>query len=92
MQTGFQNLSAYGQNKICYYNGQGQMKYGQQYIGGKWYLLNKVTGARMIGFQNLAAYGQRKTCYYNSQGQMLYGRQYINGRWYNFNRVTGALQ
>ena len=92
MQTGFQNLSAYGQNKICYYNWQGQMKYGQQYIGGKWYLFNKVTGARMTGFQNLAAYGQRKTCYYNSQGQMLYGRQYINGRWYNFNRVTGALQ
>ena len=87
MKTGFQWIS--NQRKTCYYNGKGQMQYGQQHIGGKWYLFDKNTGAMKTGFQWIS--NQRKTCYYNGNGQMLYGRQYINGRWYNFNRWTGAL-
>ncbi|SEN03122.1 hypothetical protein SAMN05216431_1251, partial [Ligilactobacillus sp. WC1T17] len=43
--TGFQNLAAYGQRKTCYYNSQGQMLYGRQYINGRWYNFNRVTGA-----------------------------------------------
>ena len=65
------------------------MQYGQQHIGGKWYLFDKNNGAMKTGFQWIS--NQRKTCYYNGKGQMLYGRQYINGRWYTFNRWTGAL-
>ena len=90
--TGFQNLSSYGQNKTVYYDGNGHMKYGQQYIGGYWYLFNKITGAKMTGFQNLSSYGQNKTVYYDSQGHMLYGSQTINGKVYYFNKVTGALE
>ena len=30
MLTGFQNLADYGQNKIIYYDKNGQMLYGQQ--------------------------------------------------------------
>ena len=65
------------------------MQYGQQRIGGKWYLFDNNIGAMKTGFQWIS--DQRKTCYYNGNGQMLYGRQYINGRWYNFNQWTGAL-
>ncbi|WP_311408492.1 glycosyl hydrolase 53 family protein, partial [Liquorilactobacillus uvarum] len=87
MQTGFQNIPE--QKKTVYYNGQGQMQYGQQRIQGKWYLFAKNTGAITKGFNYIA--GQNKMVYYNKQGQMLYGTQKINGHSYEFNKNTGAL-
>ncbi|HJH33002.1 MAG TPA: KxYKxGKxW signal peptide domain-containing protein [Ligilactobacillus aviarius] len=48
--TGFQKIN--DQNKICYYNpANGAMVYGQQKIGDKWYLFDKVTGALQFGYQ-----------------------------------------
>ena len=43
MKTGFQYIA--NQNKTVYYNNQGQMQYGQQQIGGKWYLFDQWSGA-----------------------------------------------
>ncbi|MFT8825369.1 MAG: hypothetical protein ABF536_05470, partial [Liquorilactobacillus mali] len=31
--------------KTVYYNGNGQMLYGKQFINGKWYTFDKNTGA-----------------------------------------------
>lgn len=90
MVTGFQNLAGYGQNKTVYYNANGQMLYGEQKVGGNWYLFNNFNGARMTGFQNLVGYGQNKTVYYNANGQMLYGEQKITGNWYLFDKFSGA--
>ncbi|MFM9745114.1 hypothetical protein ACKI2C_46995, partial [Streptomyces brasiliscabiei] len=71
-QTGFQNIT--DQNKTVYYNGQGQMQYGQQNVNGKWYLFDKNTGAMKTGLQYIA--DQKKTVYYNASGQMQYGQQH----------------
>ena len=91
MLTGFQNLADYGQNKIVYYDKNGQMLYGQQAINGHWYLFSKYNGAMLTGFQNLADYGQNKIVYYDKNGQMLYGKQLINNHSYLFDTVSGAL-
>ena len=46
MQYSWQNLSAYGQNKIVYYNSvDGTMQYGTQWIGDSAYYFDRVTGA-----------------------------------------------
>ena len=89
--SGFQNLKAYGENKVVYYASNGQMQYGQQNVNGKWYLFDKVTGAMKTGFQDLKSYGQAKTVYYASNGQMQYGWQVIGKNVYYFNPVTGAM-
>lgn len=89
--SGFQNLKAYGENKVVYYASNGQMQYGQQNIKGKWYLFDKVTGAMKTGFQSLKNYGQDKTVYYALNGQMQYGWQVIGKNVYYFNPVTGAM-
>ena len=89
--SGFQNLKAYGENKVVYYASNGQMQYAQQNISGKWYLFDKVTGAMKTGFQSLKNYGQDKTVYYASNGQMQYGWQVIGKNVYYFNPVTGAM-
>ena len=92
VQTGFQNLSAYGENKTVYYASNGQMQYGQQQLNGHWYLFDKISGAMQTGFQNLSAYGENKTVYYASNGQMQYGQQQLNGHWYLFDKVNGSMQ
>ncbi|OQQ85730.1 glycosyl hydrolase [Ligilactobacillus salivarius] len=90
--SGFQNLKAYGENKVVYYASNGQMQYGQQNVNGKWYLFDKVTGAMKTGFQDLKSYGQAKTVYYASNGQMQYGWQWVNNATRYFDKVTGAMQ
>lgn len=60
-----------------------------QKIGGAWYYLNPVTGARKTGWQYLNSNGG-KTVYYGSDGKMVYGTQYIDGQKYYFDPVTGA--
>ncbi|MCQ2556892.1 MAG: NlpC/P60 family protein, partial [Ligilactobacillus sp.] len=76
------------QHKTVYYNGNGEMQYGQQHINGKWYLFDKNSGARKTGFQYIA--DQHKTVYYNGNGEMQYGQQHINGKWYLFDKNSGA--
>ena len=91
MQTGFQNLSAYGENKTVYYASNGQMQYGQQQLNGYWYLFDKVNGSMQTGFKDLTPYGQNKTVYYASNGQMQYGARKINNNLYFFDTTTGAM-
>ena len=64
------------------------MQYGQQNIGGHWYLFDKVTGAMKTGFQYIA--DQHKTVYYNKDGQMLYGFQKIGEATYYFDPALGT--
>ncbi len=86
MLTGFQYLE--NGNKTCFYNSNGWMLYGQQMIGGHWYLFDSVTGAMQTGFKYISS--QNKTVYYNEQGQMLYGFQKIGNYTYYFDTLTGA--
>ena len=53
MQHSFQNLKAYGQDKIVYYNKDGWMLHGQQNIGGHWYNFDRITGKMSVGFTYL---------------------------------------
>lgn len=86
--TGFQYIKS--QNKTCYYDASGHMKYGQQYIGGHWYRLNSYSKP-LTGFQYISS--QKKTVYYSPKtAQMLYSSQKINNKTYYFNKFTGALQ
>ena len=87
-QTGFQHIN--NGNKVVYYNGAGQMQYGQQNINGHWYYFDEGTGAMLAGVKYIAS--QAKNVYYNSQGQMQYGEQNINGSWYLFDQWTGAMK
>ena len=91
MQTGFQSLAPYGENKTVYYGKNGQMQYGQQQISGHWYLFDRYSGAMQTGLQNLSAYGQNKTAYYANNGQMQYGAQKLNGQLYFFDQNSGAM-
>ena len=92
MQTGFQDLSPYGQNKTVFYGNDGKMLYGQQKINDNWYLFDSFDGAMKTGFQDLSPYGQNKTVFYGNDGKMLYGQQKINNSWYLFDSFDGAMK
>ena len=82
MQTGFQDLTPYGQNKTVYYASNGQMQYGKQNIGGHWYLFDQYSGAMYKGW----LMSGNDWYYYNQQnGQLQTGSAVINGVGYNFN-------
>ncbi|KRL36532.1 hypothetical protein FD20_GL001223 [Liquorilactobacillus uvarum DSM 19971] len=88
MKTSFQRIS--NQNKTVYYNGSGQMQYGQQYLSRHWYLFDNNTGAMKTGFQHIS--NQNKTVYYNGSGQIQYGQQYLSRHWYLFDGRSGAMK
>ena len=89
MATGFQNLKSYGQDKIVYYAGNGQMQYGQQHLLGHWYLFDKNTGAMAKGLKWIG--DQKKIVYYDGNGQMQYGFKDISGHRYYFDTLTGKM-
>ena len=86
--TGFQYIKS--DSKTVYYDPQtGVMVYGQQCIGGHWYLFNNYDGALQFGYQWLA--GLNKEVYYDPRtGAMVYGPQVINGHHQYFNPQDGA--
>ncbi len=94
MVTGFAKLNQFGlsDNRVVYYNTNGVMQYGQQWIDNKWYLFDRQTGEMKTGLQNLSAYGENKTVYYGADGVMQYGQRAVNGGWYLFANSTGAMQ
>ncbi|HJC04512.1 MAG TPA: hypothetical protein H9762_06200 [Candidatus Ligilactobacillus avistercoris] len=77
------------QNKTCYYDGNGNMVYGQQNINGHWQYFDPTTGAQARGTYVYIS-SQGKTCYYDGNGNMVYGQHYINGHWQYFDTYTGA--
>lgn len=50
MSTGFTQLK---DGRTVYYNGLGQMQYGEQYLNGKWYFFNQRDGRMAMGWQTL---------------------------------------
>ena len=86
MLTGFQNIES--QNKTVYYNENGEMQYGENYIDGAWRYFDKSTGAMSTGFTNVGG----KIVYYDKDGKMVYGNKTIDGIDYYFNTVTGAMK
>ena len=64
------------------------MRYGEQNIGGHWYLFDPITGAMKTGFQQVG----NKQVYYGADGIMRYGEQNIGGQRYLFDMVTGAMK
>ncbi|URI12678.1 N-acetylmuramoyl-L-alanine amidase [Ligilactobacillus salivarius] len=81
MQTGFKDLTPYGQSKTVYYAANGQMQYGKQNIDGHWYLFNTFDGAMYKGW----LMSGNDWYYYNQQnGQLQTGSAVINGVGYNF--------
>ena len=91
MQTGFQNLASYGQNKTVYYASNGQIQYGQQAINNHWYLFDRYSGAMQTGLQDLVPYGQNKIVYYAVNGQMQHGVFRIGKITYTADHMSGAI-
>lgn len=99
------NFAHLKDGRWMYYNADGVLQYGEQYINGKWYYFDKNNGALQIGWFKLP---DGRTVYYNvttdgekiSGDGMLHGikevTQEVNGKTetatYYFNQNTGALE
>lgn len=91
MQTGFVQLK---DGRTVYYNGAGEMRYGEQAINHRWYYFDPVNGAMKRGWFTLP---DRRKVYYdlqaNGQGRgMLHGQQQLGDQIYYFNEWNGALR
>ena len=85
--TGFQTVSS--SKKVCYYDSEGKMQYGEKLIDGYWYYFQPGTGRMTTGFQYLK--DGNKTVYYNENGQMQYGYKSINNNNYYFDLSLGSM-
>lgn len=101
MQTGFVKLS---DGRTVYYNNQGQMVYGTQFINGSWYNFNWQTGAMQTNIELdingywyfLGADGADVSGLVTlPDGRVAYyntkGQMHINGVTYGFDVQTGAM-
>ena len=91
MQTGFVQLK---DGRTVYYNGAGEMRYGEQAINHRWYYFDPVNGAMKRGWFTLP---DKRKVYYdlqaNGQGRgMLHGQQQLGDQIYYFNDWNGALR
>ena len=91
MQTGFVQLK---DGRTVYYNGAGEMRYGEQAINHRWYYFDPVNGAMKRGWFTLP---DKRKVYYdlqaNAQGRgMLHGQQQLGDQIYYFNDWNGALR
>lgn len=89
MSTGFTQLK---DGRTVYYNGQGQMQYGEQHLNGKWYFFDRRDGHMAIGWQTLP---DGRLVYYQldpkGQGQgMLHGLSTVNDQQYYFDPAMGT--
>ena len=76
-------------NKWVYYDSEGRMLYGEQYIQGNWYWFNEVTGERKVGER----YSEKGNWYrYDDEGRMIHGEYFSKeGNWYYYDIVTGIM-
>lgn len=89
MSTGFTQLK---DGRTVYYNGLGQMQYGEQYLNGKWYFFNQRDGRMAMGWQTLP---DGRLVYYqlDTKGQgrgMLHGLSTVNDQQYYFDPAMGT--
>lgn len=90
IQTGFQNLARYGQNKIVYYAPNGQMQYGYQTIADKRYYFDTFDGAMK---RNTLVFDKdnKVLVYFTDDGSAAQGMNIsIEGKLYGFTEA-GAL-
>lgn len=78
MQVGWSWVPSSEGGKWCYYDAQGRMMYGQQYIDGHWYRFDDFTGVTTYGFSYIADEG-KWVFYDEAMGWMLYGQQCVDG-------------
>lgn len=77
------------EKKETYYDGNGNMVYGQQQINGHWQYFDPTTGAQAKN-QYVWLPDDKKEVYYDGNGNMVYGWQTINGQKRYFDPTTGA--
>ena len=73
MQRGFQNLKDYGDNKTVYYNQDGWMLYGWQWLNNATRYLDTFNGAMATGQKNIANHWYL----FDKDGAMQRGFQYL---------------
>lgn len=73
MQRGLQNLKDYGEDKTVYYNNDGWMQYGWQWVNNATHYFDKVSGAMKTGQQRIDGHWYL----FDNSGAMQRGVQYI---------------
>ena len=73
MQRGFQNLKDYGDNKTVYYNQDGWMLYGWQWVNNATRYFDTFNGAMTVGQKNIANHWYL----FDKAGAMQRGFQYL---------------
>ena len=73
MQRGFQNLKDYGDNKTVYYNQDGWMLYGWQWVNNATRYFDTFNGAMTVGQKNIANHWHL----FDKAGAMQRGFQYL---------------
>ncbi|MCR1901896.1 glycoside hydrolase family 70 protein [Ligilactobacillus apodemi] len=88
--TGFQDLSAYGQDKVVYYDPTtAQILYGYQNIDGNWYLFDSYDGSLQKGIQTV---NNVTLSFDTNTGALLTGVQNINGDLYYVDPISGTIK
>lgn len=90
IQTGFQDLKAYGQDKVVYYDPKtATMVYGYQNIDGNWYLFSRANGSMQRGLQNVNGVD---LLFDEKTGALLTGVQNIKGSNYFVDKRSGNIK
>ena len=90
IQTGFQDLKAYGQDKVVYYDPKtAAMVYGYQNIDGNWYLFSRANGSMQRGLQNVNGVD---LLFDEKTGALLTGVQNIKGSNYFVDKRSGNIK
>ena len=90
IQTGFQDLKAYGQDKVVYYDPKtAAMVYGYQNIDGNWYLFSRANGSMQRGLQNVNGVD---LLFDEKTGALLTGVQNIKGNNYFVDKRSGNIK
>ncbi len=90
IQTGFQDLKAYGQDKVVYYDPKtAAMVYGYQNIDGNWYLFSRANGSMQRGLQNVNGVD---LLFDEKTGVLLTGVQNIKGNNYFVDKRSGNIK
>lgn len=104
-KTGLQDLTAYGQNKVVYYDPEtGKMVYGDVTVDGRKLTFVKDTGALKYGWYQDTQISEKQNAdgsvttnrYYVNKSGVTHGEAAVGGKWYLFDQngfmITGMVQ